>query len=246
MKQPLNRNPSRLLTKAGWVCGLALLLSAGLGTSNSAQAATIYFLDNIFSSDGPPAAPPVGPAFPPLGIVTLTDLGDQVRFNVVNLAGTGTKLDSLYFNFEKGTLDPDQLVFSNVNAAGGTFTTVLADTTSSQGVGLKADGDGYFDGKFEYTTNNFLGHGQILSFDLGIAGQNLDPIHFNFLSIDPQGNSPGPFVLASHIKAFPGEGSAWVGTVSPVPLPPAALLFGSGLLAMVGWLRRRQSFSKRV
>lgn len=248
MKQPLIRIISLLFKKASWVCGLTLLLGAGLGASNSVQAAT-YPLNIVFSSSGPP----VGLASPALGTVTLTDFGDKVRFEVVNSAGQGTRLDSLYFNFQTHpnpliSLNPAQLVFYKVDSNGvdvtgntAIYDTVLAATISTQEVGLKADGDGYFDGKFQYATNNFLGHGQTLEFELGIPNENLDPIHFNFLSIDPQGNSPGPFVLASHILAFPGDGSAWV---APVPIPPAALLFGSGLLAVVAWLRRSQSSRK--
>jgi hypothetical protein len=64
-----------------------------------AQAAAVtYALDYIFS----PATGPVAP----LGTVTLTELGTAVKFDVQNQAGTGTKLDSLYFNFAQGTINP--------------------------------------------------------------------------------------------------------------------------------------------
>jgi hypothetical protein len=87
MNLPLNRLKDSPFRKADWVCGLALLLSTGLGVTNSAQASTVYALNNIFS-------PAIGPVSP-LGIVTLTDLGPAVRFDVVNPAGVGAKLDSL-------------------------------------------------------------------------------------------------------------------------------------------------------
>ena len=232
MKQPLNRMNAPPFRKAGWVYGLALLLSGGLVTTNSAQGATVYNLDFIY-------APAIGQVAPPLATVTLTDRGPiegTVRFDVFNQAGVGTKLDSLYFNFAKDALNPSQLQFTNVSAAVGTFTTVLAPTTTdTSNNALRPGPDGFFDGKIEYTTNNFLGNGQTLTFDLGIPSQDLDPIHFNFLSIPGPGGTPGPFLLASHLQAFdvPGstETSAWI---AAVPLPPAVVLFGAGLVALVG------------
>jgi hypothetical protein len=230
MKQPAHKMNAPPFRKAGWVCGLALMLSAGMGATNSAQAANLDFI----------YAPAIGHVAPPLVTVTLTDLGNTVKFDVFNQAGTGTKLDSLYFNFAKDALNPAQLQFTNVSAAVGTFTTVLAPTTSTQLASLRPGPDGFFDGKFEYTTNNFLGNGQTLSFELGMLDQNLnpinlDPVHFNFLSIPGPGGTPGPFLLASHLQNYlvPGttETSAWI---AAVPLPPAAVLFGAGLVALVG------------
>lgn len=192
-------------------------------------SAVIYPLDYIFS-------PPTG-TVTPLGTVTLTDLGTDVQFDVLNQAGTGTKLDSLYFNFAHGSVNPNQLTFSNVSASAGTYSTTLAPLTSSNVNALKADGDGYFDGKFEYLTSNYLGNGQTLSFRLGAVGQNLDVSDFNFFSLP--GGGTGSYIMASHIQSLPDGSSLWVGTVAPVPLPAAALLFGSGLVGLVGFLRKK-------
>jgi hypothetical protein len=195
-----------------------------------ALAATVYQFDSVFS-------PPTG-AVTPLASVTLTDLGNAVQFDLVNQAGAGTKLDSLYFNFANGTLNPNQLVFSNVNTASNTYSTLLAPTTSTTLNGLKADGDGYFDGKIQYTGNNFLANGQILSFQLSAAGYNLSVEDFNFFSIP--GGGAGSYILASHIQNMPYSGTAvWVGTVAAVPLPAAAILFASGLSGITWWRRRQ-------
>ncbi len=210
------------------IAGL-LLFSVLSIFSASAEAMTVYNLDFVFS-------PSTG-SVPPMGTVTLTDLGTNVRFDIVNNAGVGTKLDSLYFNFAHGSTNPNQLTFSNVSAAAGTYQTQLAPTTSATISGLKADGDGYFDGKFEYKGNQFLGDGQMLSFELGTAGQDLAVSDFHFFSL-PGGGS-GSYILASHIQNLqPGGTSAWVGTVAAVPLPGAALLFLSGLSSLA-FLRKR-------
>ena len=224
----------RKFRKAGWICGLALLLGVGLAETNSAHAATIYQLDYIFSWTS--ASFPTG-AVMQLGTVTLTDLGNNVRLDLVNQAGAGSKLDSLYFNFAHGALNPTDLVFSNVGAGAGTYSTLLAATTSTQNNGLKADGDGYFDGKIQYTGSNFLGNGQTLSFELGSAGQDLAESDFNFLSLP--GGGTGSFTMASHFQSLDALGaSAWVGP-QPVPLPAAALLFGSGLVGLLAARGRR-------
>lgn len=206
-----------------------LLLFGAIGAvSAPAEAVTVYNLNYVFS----PATGTVAP----MGKVTITDLGMAVRFDLVNQAGAGTKLDSLYFNFAHGTTNPNQLVFSNVSAASGAYTTLLAPLTTSTLAGLKADGDGYFDGKFEYTSNNFLANGQTLSFQLSAAGQDLAESDFHFFSL-PGGGS-GSYILAAHIQNLPGGTSAWVGTVAAVPLPGAALLFVSGLSGLAV-LRKR-------
>ena len=204
--------------------GGLLLFTAVAAVSAPADAMTVYNLNYVFSPETGTVAP--------MGTVTITDLGTAVQFDLVNQAGAGTKLDSLYFNFSHGTTNPNQLVFSNVSAASGTYTTLLAPLTTSTLAALKADGDGYFDGKFEYKSNNFLGNGQTLSFRLSAAGQDLAESDFHLFSL-PGGGS-GSYILASHIQNLqPGGTSAWVGTVAAVPLPGAALFFLSGLSGVV-------------
>lgn len=209
------------------ITALGLLVLVEAVTPIQAIAVT-YPLDFIFS-------PSTG-TVPPIGNVVMTDLGATVRFDVTNQAGAGSKLDSLYFNFAQGSLNPSQLMFSNVSAAAGTYQTLLAATGGTTNNNLKADGDGYYDGKIQYTTNNFLGNSQTLSFELGIVNESLNVGDFQLHSIP--GGGTGTYVMASHIQSLPnGGGSVWVGALTPVPVPAAMWLFGSGLATMIGFAR---------
>jgi hypothetical protein len=221
-------------------CVSVLLLAALWVFPAPVQAAVVtYDLNYVFS--------PAPGSVSPMARVTMTDVGNFVDFSVVNLAGAGTKLDSLYFNFSQGTINPIALTFSQVAVNGTTlaasnYTTLLAATQSTQNANLKADGDGYFDGKIAYTTNNFLANGATLTFRLSATGVNLDTSNFNFMSL-PGGGS-GSYTLASHIQNLPGAmgysgNSVWVGNPAPVPVPAAAVLFGTGLVSLFGAAKRR-------
>lgn len=205
---------------------LALLMGVPFWvTTDPAQAAVAtYSLDYIFS----PATGSVGP----LGTVTITDLGTAVRFDVQNQAGAGTKLDSVYFNFAQGAINPTVLTFANVSVSASMYTTLLAPTISATVSALKADGDGYFDGKIALSGSNYLGHNQTLSFELSAAGHNLGIEDFHVFSL-PGGGS-GSYIMASHIQNLPSAGgSVWVGSVAAVPLPGAFILFGAGLAGIL-------------
>lgn len=216
----------------GLCVGLALCLAA-----LPARAATVtYQLNYIFS----PQPGTVSPQ--PLATVTLNDgtpADTFVDFTVMNLAGAGTRFDSLYFNFSHGSFNPNQLTFSSISATAGTYSTLLAATTTSTSPSLRADGDGYYDGLFQYTGPNFLANGQTLSFRLSLAGQNLNVTDFDFLSLPGPGFSPGSFTMASHVQSLPGGASVWVGTPAPVPVPAAIWLFGSGVASLIPMMRRR-------
>lgn len=216
------------------------LLSSVLGWGIQAQAAAVsYPLDYIFSP-----APAPGASY---GQVTLDDLGQAIRFHVANQAGEGSKLDALYFNFNG---NPSLLSFSNVNVNGvplasSAYETVLAPSGSATLSSLKADGDGYYDGKIQYKSGNFLGFGHTLAFDLGITGQDLSPSDFLIHSL-PGGGSQ-TYVFGAHIQNLPPEGgSLWVGSLNPVPLPASVMLFGTGLAWLGGLARRKRSYCERL
>lgn len=72
---------------------VGLLLWSALSVfSTPAEAMTVYNLNYVFS-------PEPGHTVAPMGTVTLTDVGTAVQFDIVNKAGAGSKLDSLYSTF---------------------------------------------------------------------------------------------------------------------------------------------------
>lgn len=176
-----------------------------------------------------------------LASVTLTDLGNAARFHIAQSGRRGNEARFLVFQLRPAAGNPNQLnqnqlVFSNVTVASNTYQTTLAPTRSPTVNSLKADGHGYYDGKFQYIGSNFLGHGQTLSFDLAVAGHDLAVSDFHLFSLP--GGGTGSYLMASHIRNVSGGDSLWVGTnVAVVPLPAASLLFAGGLAGLLG-LRR--------
>jgi MYXO-CTERM domain-containing protein len=136
-------------------------------------------------------------------------------------------------------LDPSQLVFSTPQQTG-SFVLPTIQTGTDQ---FKADGDGWFDIQFLFSTSNTdpdavrFTAGDKLSYLVTLAGQpsgTLDEGSLHFLSAPGGGN--GPFYSAAHIQAtgYCCGGSAWIANV---PEPGSTLLGGLGLLAL---LRRRR------
>ncbi len=242
MQAPPRSTSARRRLPKKWL-GLTVALAAALVAGQPAvSSAATYQLDYEFSI-------PVGALASSPATVTLTDLGNNIRFSILNNL-TGSKFKSLYFNFNGDSFgkDPDDLSFSNVKVNGATlssskYETVLAPSESSTLSSLKADGDGYFDGKIAFKNSHFLAFGETLTFDLSLGGsRNLQESHFQHLSVPGPGGSPGPFLMAAHVQNVnPAGDSHWVGpnpNPTPVPLPAAALLFGTGL-AWVGRMANR-------
>lgn len=243
---PRHKSARGLLPKrwTGLAVGLAAVLSVGLPIGTSAAT---YQLDYEFSI-------PVGVLGSSPATVTLTDLGNNIRFSILNTLA-GSKLKSFFFNFNGDSFgkDPDDLSFSNVKVNGSTLASskyekVLAPSETSTLGSLRADGDGYFDGKIAFKSSHFLAFGETLTFDLSLGGShNLAESHFQHLSISGPGGSPGPFLMATHVQNVnPAGDSHWVApnpNPAPVPLPGALWLFGTGALAIVRMVRKPPSRS---
>jgi hypothetical protein len=112
-------------------------------------------------------------------------------------------------------------------------------STCTSGVGMATLGgskqeDGF--GRFDYTLNTGLNGGSGCNPD-GMGCENL----FTFVISDTNGPlslSDFDTFVAGHVAN--GAGSGFIATGgSPVPEPTSLLLFGSGFLSMLGYIRRR-------
>jgi hypothetical protein len=163
-----------------------------------------------------------------------------VRLTISNIGLVGLEnTDKFYFNLNPA-LSPAALVFSNPGGSGGFD---LPDISTGVNA-YKADGDGYYDVLFAFSTDGqthrFRG-GQYLVYDIsGIA--TLAAADFAFLSYDGVGS--GPYYAAASVQQIGGSGgvSGWIkpAGITYVPEPSSSVLL---VLAVGGWLGAR--FSKR-
>lgn len=150
-------------------------------------------------------------------------------------------------------LDPGKALYLNFNPALNnllsklTFT-LQGNTNFSQAAGVqtganafKADGDGYYDIMFTYnpSTKAFTS-GQSQTYLITSAGGVIHAGDFTQFYSSPGGGA-GTWLAAIHVQNTPSGGgsSGWVaGTGSPVPIPGAVWLLGTGL-AGLGVFRNR-------
>src|SRR5262245_48845269 len=103
MATPSRRGRTRLCARIMAVGSLLLAFNAVAPLSATAD---VYPLNFVFS----------GPAITgTFATVNITDLGNNIHFSIANQWVSGSKLDSLYFNFNG---DPSTLSFSNVTVDG--------------------------------------------------------------------------------------------------------------------------------
>jgi hypothetical protein len=201
-----------------------------------AHAATVTLGYDIEFSG---ARAPEGAA--PWIIATFDDHNTQgsVRLTVSTAGLTaGENIDSLYFNLEP-TLNPTQLLFTYINSS-----TAPSATSIQTGIdAYKADGDGKYDIKMGFPNGSGFDAGEALSYDItGIS--TLTAASFKFLS-QPAGGH-GPYYAAAHVQNTKGVGtgnSGWIAPTeaafTPVPLPAAAWLLGSGIMMLAAYSRKR-------
>lgn len=186
-------------------------------------SALVLSLDVFFS--GPPTT-----AVAPYGRVEINPISGGVEFILTNLtpgtlAGGSSKMDGVYLNYKGSQLLAPQ------SAPGG------ASLNYAQN-GFKADGDGWYDILFEYSSSNYLPTNSSVSFS--ILGDS-NPLNFADFSLPGGGN--GVYLAASHMQSvIPSGNSFWAGAgqaTDPVPEPASLLLVGAGA-TVIGLIRRRR------
>lgn len=203
-----------------------------------AQASIVTF--NYGASFGQTA--PDGPA--PYATATLDDGGGTGSVTLTMTASStigNADITQVYFNFDP-TFDPTELMFSYDGSSTGPAAAGNGGNGIFTGVdAYQADGDGKYDILFDFPPppgNAKWMAGETVIYTI-TSTDAITANSFNFLSA-PGGNAAGPFLSAAHFQSTGGGGgSDWVGA-SPVPVPAAVWLFGSGLLGLVGVARRKK------
>jgi hypothetical protein len=208
----------------------ALMLAA----ANVSAGTLTYDLDREFSG----ATPPSGSGTWLRAI--FTDVAPntvELRLQTVGLTNT-EYVSGWFFNLGPNDGSPLPSDFTSVQTAG------VAGTFSKGLNAFKADGDGWFDFKYDFpnapAASRFTGASPDAVFTL--TGTGIDSLSFFYLSLG-DGNSPDGLYTAAHVQGIDPNGnfSGWITTtVHIIPLPTATALTLCGLL-VVGGTRRRRS-----
>ena len=202
-----------------------LALSAGLlGMTTAASHADTFFL-TLDHCGG-------GCGTPPFGTVTVTQNGANVDISVSltdsNQFVLSGAADMQYFKFNGA---PSLASITVDQTAAGTH--LIADTGAFNG-----DGTGNFTFGISCDTGicgngaaNALPLGTVLSFE--VLGTTVAAL--------TQANSLGNIFVVDLLSGTTGNTGPVAATLNPVPLPPAAMLFGAGLVGLGVLGRRRRS-----
>jgi hypothetical protein len=190
-----------------------------------------YFPDH---DTGVTGVPKVTYADTGLGEVTitldLTDLTSDLEFSA-----------KWYLNV---AIDPKDFDFDYVSGPASGYDYYVSDAFNSNEKKLKADGDGYYDIKFTFSTSgdSRLEAGETAVWK--VTGTGLSASLFMVGSAP--GGGAGTYLAALHVQGVGDTGglSSWMGaTTIPVPEPGTLLLMGLGLAAGAAGtrgLRRRE------
>lgn len=219
---------------------LKSLAIAAVAASAVVPAKALTFgLDYVFSGAGVPGNPG------PWGTATFSDVagGVQLKMDATGLTG-GEFFGSWYFNLNS-SLNPANL---NISAQ----SNVGVDPSSVgvyKGANLfKADGDGFFDILFDFTSSgaNRLGAGDSITYLItGIQG--LTAADFNAVSV---GGPVSGFHTAAHLQATAVNGqSLWAadGDTPGGPVPePTTYLVLAAFVATAAYAKRRVDLVNRL
>lgn len=198
------------ISKALFQLSLAIIFAVSM--AGWAKAGTLqYDLNTLISGTSPGGTLPwVSATF-----IDVSTNNVQLTMTANNLTGTQF-ISGFYFNLDSG-LNPSLLSFTpGTNPVGSTAITQGTDC-------CKADGDGYYAFRFDFTTaNNPMGDrfqpGESVVYNITYTGPgSIDVNSFNFLS--SPGGGTGNYKVAAHIQGINGDDSTsgWVATATVVP-----------------------------
>jgi hypothetical protein len=193
--------------------------------------ATTDIVDLSFNFSGPPPA-----GTEPWLIFTAQDVAPStVKFTLSTADLQSGEFVSDWFMNISPTLDPTKLSFTPVSIPAG----VTSPTIGTGENKFKADGDGFYDVDFTFSTGKSsteFNAGEQVVFDVsGITGLTAN----DFLFQSAPGGGTGVYYSAAHIQGVPpnGSNSSWVGAaVIPEPSSFAAMT-GALALGLAAWRR---------
>jgi hypothetical protein len=209
-----------------WTAAVAVV--AAIASAGPAAADTITLSTEFSGATAASGAPKI----------TFTQLdSDTVRITMDLANLSGTEKASKWFINTSFALSESNFAF----VSGSSSTVDVDNTWNTNDNAFKADGDGYFDVRFDFpTSGDLFGDNETVVWDVTATGISVS----TFLLGSAPGGGNGTWMSAAHIQGIgaDGEDSGWMGgNLIPTPEPATVLLLGAGLAGFVARKRLRRT-----